>query len=72
MARSDGQVKRTKPQLWEACKKEAVLKEGIFSSRAMEYAAKLYKERGGGYLQGKDSQSSLTLWQKNHDKQKDK
>ena len=72
MARSDGQVKRTKPELWEACKKEAVEKQGIFSARAMQHAARLYKERGGGYISAKDSQNSLTLWQKNKDKEKKK
>lgn len=72
MARSDGQVKRTKPELWESCKKEAEAKVGFFSARTMQYASRLYKERGGGYIGVKDANNSLTLWQKNMDKKKPK
>ena len=43
---------RTEPELWEACKKEAVEKSGKFSARAMQQAVLLYKQRGGGYLAG--------------------
>lgn len=36
---------RLNPDLWEACKKEAVYKMGKFSARAMQYAVTLYKKR---------------------------
>ena len=65
MARSDGQVKRTKPELWESCKEKAEKKYGDLSSRAMEYASKLYKEKGGGYSELKKQNSSISLHQKN-------
>lgn len=55
---------RTEPELWEACKKEAVEKSGKFSARAMQQAVLLYKQRGGGYLAAKDTSNPLTLWQK--------
>jgi hypothetical protein len=56
-------AKRTDPELWEACKEEAVHKMGDkFSARAMQYAVKLYKERGGGYIGEKSPDNSLTKW----------
>jgi hypothetical protein len=56
-------AKRDNPELWEACKKEAIAKmDGKFSARAMQYAVKLYKERGGGYLGPKSKDNSLTKW----------
>ncbi len=55
---------RTNPKLWEACKEEAVFKMGKFSARAMQYAVKLYKEKGGGYVGGKSAENSLTKWTK--------
>jgi hypothetical protein len=58
-------AKRDDPELWEHCKKEAVYKmDGKFSARAMQYAVKLYKERGGGYLGPKTAQNSLVKWTK--------
>lgn len=55
-------AKRTDPELWEACKKEAVEKMGKFSARAMQYAVKLYKERGGDYIGPKTADNSLVKW----------
>ena len=59
-------VKRDNEPLWEYCKKEAVEKMGKFSARAMQYAVKLYKERGGGYLGKKSKENSLVTWAKNN------
>jgi len=64
-------AKRTNPELWEACKKEALDKMGKFSARAMQYAVKLYKDRGGEYLGEKTSDNSLVEWTK-EDKKKQK
>ena len=50
--------------LWDYCKKEAVDKMGKFSARAMQYAVKLYKERGGGYIGIKSQSNSLVKWTK--------
>ena len=55
---------RTNPELWEACKKEAVEKMGKFSARAMQQAVVLYKQRGGGYIGTKSSENSLVKWNK--------
>lgn len=56
-------AKRTNPELWELCKAEAIEKMGgKFSARAMQYAVKLYKERGGGYIGHKDPHNGLTQW----------
>lgn len=57
-------AKRTDPALWELCKAEALNKMGKFSARAMQYAVKLYKERGGEYVGGKTSDNSLVKWTK--------
>ncbi|KND48777.1 MAG: hypothetical protein AB198_00990 [Parcubacteria bacterium C7867-003] len=57
-------AKRDNPELWEYCKTEAVAKMGKFSARAMQYAVKLYKERGGGYIGVKSKQNSLVKWSK--------
>lgn len=58
-------AKRTDPALWELCKQEVVYKmNGTFSARAMQYAVKLYKERGGGYIGPKTATNSLTKWTK--------
>lgn len=58
-------AKRDNPELWEFCKIEAVKKMGgKFSARAMQYAVKLYKEQGGGYLEPKSHDNSLTKWTK--------
>lgn len=55
---------RTDPELWEACKKEAVEKLGKFSARAMQRAVVLYKEQGGGYVGEKSEQNALVKWNK--------
>lgn len=58
-------AERTDPELWEDCKVEAVEKMGgKFSARAMQYAVKLYKDRGGQYVGPKNDQNSLTQWTK--------
>jgi len=57
-------AKRDNEPLWEQCKQEAVFKMGKFSARAMQYAVKLYKERGGGYIGKKSDQNSLVKWTK--------
>lgn len=57
-------AKRNNEPLWEYCKSEAVDKMGKFSARAMQYAVKLYKERGGGYIGAKSEQNSLVKWTK--------
>lgn len=54
---------RTDPELWEACKKEAVEKSGKFSARAMQRAVLMYKQRGGAYLGTKDANNPLSRWQ---------
>lgn len=56
------QVIRTDPELWEACKKEAIEKTGKFSARAMQHAVLLYKARGGEYIGAKSSDNALTEW----------
>ena len=55
---------RDNEPLWEYCKQEAVEKMGKFSARAMQYAVKLYKERGGGYVGTKSASNSLVKWTK--------
>jgi hypothetical protein len=57
-------AKRDNEPLWEYCKNEAVEKMGKFSARAMQYAVKLYKERGGGYIGAKTDENSLVKWTK--------
>lgn len=57
-------AKRTNPTLWESCKAEAVYKMGKFSARAMQYAVKLYKDRGGEYEGKKSPSNSLVKWTK--------
>ena len=54
---------RTDEPLWEDCKIEAIEKMGgKFSARAMQYAVKLYKERGGEYVGPKEKDNSLHQW----------
>ncbi len=57
---------RTKPELWEQSKKEAIKKMGgLFSARAMQLAGKIYREKGGGYTGPKTkAQKDLTKWTK--------
>lgn len=57
-------AKRDNEPLWEHCKYEALEKMGKFSARAMQYAVKLYKERGGGYIGKKTYDNSLVKWTK--------
>ena len=60
--------KRTDPELWEACKEEAVKSMGKFSARAMQRAVVLYKARGGGYVGEKSAQNALVKWGKDEQK----
>lgn len=54
---------RTNEPLWEYCKIEAIEKMGgKFSARAMQYAVKLYKERGGDYVGPKSDKNNLRQW----------
>ena len=57
---------RANPRKWEQAKKDAKAKMGgKHSARAMQLAAKLYKERGGTYTGGKSAgQKSMTKWTK--------
>jgi hypothetical protein len=57
-------AKRNNEELWEQCKIEAVNKMGKFSARAMQYAVKIYKERGGGYIGKKKMNNGLVKWTK--------
>ena len=59
MTRSDGQIKRTKPLLWEKCKEEAIKKMGDFSAKSVDYASILYKQRGGSYSDQKNTNSNV-------------
>lgn len=55
------------PRKWAAAKRDALARMGgKHSARAMQLAAKLYKERGGGYVGDKPSpsQNSLRTWTK--------
>jgi hypothetical protein len=54
--------KRANEKLWDKVKKEAVQKMGGHSARAMQYAVKLYKDRGGKYLGKKRSDNDLATW----------
>lgn len=55
---------RTHPALWEESKARAVQRlGGRFSARAMQLAARLYREAGGGYCGKKtQAQRSMTKW----------
>ena len=57
---------RSSPRIWERAKKDAVSRMGgRHSARAMQLAAKLYKDRGGKYTGGKTAaQKSMTKWTK--------
>ena len=57
---------RTNEALWEKSKTKAKAKMGgKHSARAMQLAAKYYKEAGGGYTGSKtDAQKSMTKWTK--------
>ena len=55
---------RTNPKLWEKAKTRAKAKMGgKHSARAMQLAAKIYKDLGGSYSGGKTkAQKSMTKW----------
>ena len=54
---------RTQPQLWEAAKKEAVERLGRHSARAMQLAARLYQNAGGGYCgRQTEAQRRMVKW----------
>ncbi len=55
-------VVRTDPELWDACKAEAIAKTGKFSARAMQQAVLLYIKAGGGYIGQKSKDNSLSVW----------
>ena len=57
---------RANPKKWEKAKADAKAKMGgKHSARAMQLAAKLYRERGGTYTGGKTkAQKSMTKWTK--------
>lgn len=57
---------RTNPKLWEKSKAQAKAKMGgKHSARAMQLAAKIYKDKGGGYTGAKTSgQKSMSKWTK--------
>ncbi len=58
-------AKKAQPELWEKCKEDAIEKMGgKFSARAMQYAVKLYKDRGGTYIGPKTADNSLNKWTK--------
>jgi hypothetical protein len=59
-------IGRTEPKLWEASKKEAILRSnGIFSARAMQLAGTIYRKKGGKYCGPKTkAQKDLTKWTK--------
>jgi hypothetical protein len=57
---------RSNPKKWEKAKADAKAKMGgKHSARAMQLAAKLYKQRGGTYSGGKTKpQKSMSKWTK--------
>lgn len=58
-------AKRANEALWNHCKEEAIAKmNGVFSARAMQYAVKLYKQRGGTYIGPKRADNGLHVWTK--------
>jgi hypothetical protein len=62
-----GTATKTNPALWERSKEQAKAKMGgKHSARAMQLAAKLYKEKGGGYSGKKPSAKTnkLKKWTK--------
>lgn len=54
---------RTKPALWAKSKLQAVKRLGRHSARAMQLAARLYREAGGGYCgTHTQAQRKMTKW----------
>jgi hypothetical protein len=56
------------PKLWETIKNKVMkmetagTKSGQWSARKAQMAVAMYKEKGGGYTEKKDSNNSLTKW----------
>ena len=56
------------PKLWETIKNKVMkmetggTKAGQWSARKAQMAVAMYKEKGGGYTEKKDSNNSLTKW----------
>lgn len=55
---------RNNPRLWMLCKKAALNKFGKHSARAMQWAVKLYKDNGGGYIGSRNEANSLVKFSK--------
>lgn len=56
---------RTNPGLWASAKRRAIVKLGRFSARAMQLAARMYRDEGGRYCGKKTApQRSMTKWTK--------
>ena len=54
---------RTRPELWEKSKRQAVVRLGRHSARAMQLAARLYQEAGGGYCGRRTTaQQKMVKW----------
>jgi len=60
------------PKLWETIKNKVMkmetggTKSGQWSARKAQMAVKMYKEKGGGYNDKKESNNSLTKWSNQH------
>jgi len=60
--------KVSNPTLWETIKNKVMqmetagTKAGLWSARKAQMAVAMYKEKGGGYTEKKDSNNSLTKW----------
>ena len=60
------------PKLWESVKNKIMkmetggTKAGQWSARKAQMAVAMYKEKGGGYTDKKDSNNSLTKWSDQH------
>jgi hypothetical protein len=58
------------PTLWESIKNKVMkmetggTKAGQWSARKAQMAVKMYKEKGGGYTEQKDSSNELHKWSK--------
>lgn len=67
LRKESGTATKTNPELWERSKQQAKAKMGgKHSARAMQLAAKIYKEKGGGYSGKKPSAKTnkLKKWTK--------
>jgi len=60
------------PKLWESVKNKIMkmetggTKAGQWSARKAQMAVAMYKEKGGGYTDKKESNNSLTKWSDQH------